>query len=265
MLRNEPLVYEAIYGYIRVSTLEQVKHGTSLKQQQEEIKKMCLYKFDREPDEYFIDDGVSGTLDFNLRPQGAKLLNMLEPNDVVLCSRLDRLIRSLMLLCTIREDFQDSNIHLFARDIMGGTDSISTSQSPNMKMFVSMMGTFAEWDRDNTVAKLYSGKINAMNEGRYIGGGVPYGYTTKTIGQKSYMVPNEGQQEIMSWIDVYYARMLKQGKTQPWRKMSKQIQSLYETEIPPWKCKRIAERKLKERPSLKDIDAGEDISFRLSQ
>ena len=250
MLRNEPLVYEAIYGYIRVSTLEQVKHGTSLKQQQEEIKKMCLYKFDREPDDYFIDDGVSGTLDFNLRPQGSKLLNVLEPNDVVLCSRLDRLIRSLTLLCTIRESFNDSNIHLFARDIMGGTDSISTSQSPNMKMFVSMMGTFAEWDRDNTVAKLYSGKINAMNEGRYIGGGVPYGFKLQNEGRHKYMVVNQEEQEIMSWIDTYYARMLKQGKTQPWRKMSKQIQSLYETEIPPWKCKRIAERKIKERPTL---------------
>ena len=250
MLRNEPLVYEAIYGYIRVSTLEQVKHGTSLKQQQDEIRKMCLYKFDREPDEYFIDDGVSGTLDFNLRPQGSKLLNVLEPNDVVLCSRLDRLIRSLTLLCTIRESFNDSNIHLFARDIMGGTDSISTSQSPNMKMFVSMMGTFAEWDRDNTVAKLYSGKINAMNEGRYIGGGVPYGFKLQNEGRHKYMVVNQEEQEIMSWIDVYYARMLKQGKTQPWRKMSKQIQSLYETEIAPWKCKRIAERKIKERPTL---------------
>ena len=250
MLRNEPLVYEAIYGYIRVSTLEQVKHGTSLKQQQDEIRKMCLYKFDREPDEYFIDDGVSGTLDFNLRQQGSKLLNVLEPNDVVLCSRLDRLIRSLTLLCTIRESFNDSNIHLFARDIMGGTDSISTSQSPNMKMFVSMMGTFAEWDRDNTVAKLYSGKINAMNEGRYIGGGVPYGFKLQNEGRHKYMVVNQEEQEIMSWIDTYYARMLKQGKTQPWRKMSKQIQSLYETEIPPWKCKRIAERKIKERPTL---------------
>ena len=250
MLRNEPLVYEAIYGYIRVSTLEQVKHGTSLKQQQDEIRKMCLYKFDREPDEYFIDDGGSGTLDFNLRPQGSKLLNVLEPNDVVLCSRLDRLIRSLTLLCTIRESFNDSNIHLFARDIMGGTDSISTSQSPNMKMFVSMMGTFAEWDRDNTVAKLYSGKINAMNEGRYIGGGVPYGFKLQNEGRHKYMVVNQEEQEIMSWIDTYYARMLKQGKTQPWRKMSKQIQSLYETEIPPWKCKRIAERKIKERPTL---------------
>ena len=250
MLRNEPLVYEAIYGYIRVSTLEQVKHGTSLKQQQDEIRKMCLYKFDREPDEYFIDDGVSGTLDFNLRPQGSKLLNVLEPNDVVLCSRLDRLIRSLTLLCTIRESFNDSNIHLFARDIMGGADSISTSQSPNMKMFVSMMGTFAEWDRDNTVAKLYSGKINAMNEGRYIGGGVPYGFKLQNEGRHKYMVVNQEEQEIMSWIDTYYARMLKQGKTQPWRKMSKQIQSLYETEIPPWKCKRIAERKIKERPTL---------------
>ena len=89
-----------------------------------------------------------------------------------------------------------------------------------------------------------------MNEGRYIGGGVPYGFKLQNEGRHKYMVVNQEEQEIMSWIDTYYARMLKQGKTQPWRKMSKQIQSLYETEIPPWKCKRIAERKIKERPTL---------------
>ena len=94
MNTNTHLVYESIYGYIRVSTLEQAKHGTSIKEQKKTITKMSQYLFDREPDGWYIDDGVSGTLDFNLRPQGRELLNQLEPNDVVLCAKLDKIGRA---------------------------------------------------------------------------------------------------------------------------------------------------------------------------
>ena len=142
------LVYESIYGYVRVSTLEQAKHGTSIKDQKKVITKMSQYLFDREPDGFYIDDGVSGTIDFDNRPQGAELLRNLEPNDVVLCAKLDRLIRRISVLCKVRDDFNDLNIHLFAHDILGGAESITTSQSPSAKMFVNIMATFAEWDRD---------------------------------------------------------------------------------------------------------------------
>ena len=89
------LVYESIYGYCRVSSMEQANHGTSLAEQKKIITKMSMYLFDREPDGFYIDDGISGTIDFDDRPQGKALKNVLEPNDVVLCSKLDRLIKPM--------------------------------------------------------------------------------------------------------------------------------------------------------------------------
>ena len=99
------LQYESIYGYCRVSSDEQAKHGTSLADQKKTITKMSLYLFDKEPDGFYVDDGVSGTLDFDRRPDGKKLQNVLEPNDVVLVAKLDRLIRRLSVLCSVRDAF----------------------------------------------------------------------------------------------------------------------------------------------------------------
>ena len=50
-----------IYGYVRVSTQEQVRSGVSLRQQQDAISSFVQEKYNREVDEFFIDDGVSGT------------------------------------------------------------------------------------------------------------------------------------------------------------------------------------------------------------
>ena len=93
------LQYESIYGYCRVSSDEQAKHGTSLADQKKTITKMSLYLFDKEPDGFYVDDGVSGTLDFDRRPDGKKLQNVLEPNDVVLVAKLDGTRKKLLESC----------------------------------------------------------------------------------------------------------------------------------------------------------------------
>ena len=250
MITAPKLVYESIYGYCRVSSMEQANHGTSLAEQKKVITKMSLYLFDKEPDGFYIDDGISGTIDFDDRPQGKALKYILEPNDVVLCSKLDRLIRRISVLCKIRDDFNELNIHLFAHDILGGAESISTSSSPSAKMFVNIMATFAEWDRDSTAAKLHSGKLRVAEQGRYIGGGVPYGFRLELRGRHQYLVEIPEQQEIIQYVDTSLIRHHKKGKKAPWRIMSKQIGSLYNQTVPPWKVKRIAERKLKERASV---------------
>jgi hypothetical protein len=51
--------------------MEQANHGTSLAEQKKIITKMSMYLFDREPDGFYIDDGISGTIDFDDRPQGS--------------------------------------------------------------------------------------------------------------------------------------------------------------------------------------------------
>jgi DNA invertase Pin-like site-specific DNA recombinase len=244
------LVYESIYGYCRVSSMEQANHGTSLAEQKKIITKMSMYLFDREPDGFYIDDGISGTIDFDDRPQGKALKNILEPNDVVLCSKLDRLIRRISVLCKIRDDFNECNIHLFAHDILGGAESISTSKSPSAKMFVNIMATFAEWDRDSTAAKLHTGKMRVAKEGRYIGGGVPYGYQLEKRGRHQYLVEVPEEQEVIQYVDTSMIRHEKMGRKAPWRKMAKQIKSLYNQDLPFWKVERIAKRKVKERATV---------------
>ena len=51
-----------IYGYLRVSTPEQVRSGVSLRQQENAIRKFVKEKYNRNVDEFFVDDGVSGTV-----------------------------------------------------------------------------------------------------------------------------------------------------------------------------------------------------------
>ena len=50
----------SIYGYVRVSTKEQVKSGISLETQKKNIEEFVRSKYNRGVDEWFIDDGVSG-------------------------------------------------------------------------------------------------------------------------------------------------------------------------------------------------------------
>ena len=49
-----------IYGYVRVSTVQQAKDGSSLEDQQKKIEEFVQAKFNRPVDKFFIDAGVSG-------------------------------------------------------------------------------------------------------------------------------------------------------------------------------------------------------------
>ena len=53
------LVYESIYGYCRVSSMEQANHGTSLAEQKKIITKMSMYLFDRSEERRVGKEGRS--------------------------------------------------------------------------------------------------------------------------------------------------------------------------------------------------------------
>ena len=112
------------------------------------------------------------------------------------------------------------------------------------------MGTFAEWDKEETARKLYQGKMACVEQGRHIGGGVPYGYELIQNGRHKYLREIPEQQAIIDYVDKSLARHKAKGRKTPWRSISKQIKSLYKADIPPWKVSRIALRKLKGRASV---------------
>ena len=48
-----------IYGYVRVSTLEQARNGSSIELQKDMITEFVKDKYNREVTEFFSDEGVS--------------------------------------------------------------------------------------------------------------------------------------------------------------------------------------------------------------
>mgnify|MGYP002610090156 CR=1 FL=1 len=82
-----------IYGYIRVSTDRQ-----TVENQRFEIKKFCRdnsFEIDR-----WISETISGTKDVSKRQLG-KLLDGVQQGDIIICSEISRLGRSLFMIMSI--------------------------------------------------------------------------------------------------------------------------------------------------------------------
>jgi len=78
------------YGYVRVSTLQQANEGESLETQLSQIRSYSELKGFSIPNENLITErGVSGSLEFEKRPEGSKLFSHLQSGDILIFSKLD--------------------------------------------------------------------------------------------------------------------------------------------------------------------------------
>lgn len=82
-----------VYGYIRVSTDRQ-----TVENQRFEIKNFCR-KNDLHVDKW-ISETISGTKEVNKRRLG-KLLNGVRQGDIIICSEISRLGRSLFMIMSV--------------------------------------------------------------------------------------------------------------------------------------------------------------------
>ena len=156
--------------YIRVSTDEQAKFGYSIKAQKEKLLNYALIKEWKIYDIY-IDEGLSGK-DLN-RPKIIKLLKDIEDNKVnnVLVFKIDRLTRSTKDLINLIEFFQKKNCEFNSL-----TESIDTS-SPTGRMFIKIIGLFAEFERETIAERIKLGLERKVKEGYSIcSSTVSYGY-----------------------------------------------------------------------------------------
>jgi putative DNA-invertase from lambdoid prophage Rac len=68
----------ATYGYMRVSTVQQANEGESLETQQRQIESYAVLKgFQISPENFITERGVSGSLEFERRPEGGRLFKEL--------------------------------------------------------------------------------------------------------------------------------------------------------------------------------------------
>ena len=158
--------------YVRVSTLVQVEKGNSVPEQKKRLQAYCESRGWDNYD-FFVDPGHSGS---NMdRPALQKLIASVTNYDMVLVYKLDRLSRNQRdILYLIEDVFQKNNV-----DFNSITENFDTS-TPVGKLMLSMMGAFAELERQQINERMMMGRIASANKGRWRGGsGVPSGYIYK--------------------------------------------------------------------------------------
>jgi len=143
--------------YLRVSTKEQ----TTLNQ--ELILKEYCKRNDIEIYKIYKDEGVSGSttsregLDLMLQDMRMKYF------DCVLVWKLDRLGRSIQHLLQILQELQNKNVRLICTDM-----NIDTG-TPQGKFFFTIIGAFAELEREIIRERIIAGLERARAEGKPIG------------------------------------------------------------------------------------------------
>src|SRR4051794_8890846 len=101
----------AIYGYCRVSTTRQANEGESLDVQRRQIEGHAMVQ-GLAVEEIVIEEGVSGSVPVQDRPAGGKLFAKLQPGDVVIAAKLDRLFRSALDALQVVESLKARGVRL---------------------------------------------------------------------------------------------------------------------------------------------------------
>ena len=116
-----------IYIYGRCSAEENYSKGSSTETQITKCQSYATMK-DLKIDE-IITEQVSGTVKFDKRPEGFKLLKNLKKGDHIICSALDRFSRNTLDLLQLVEKFKRQKVQLHFIDVGGevtGSDAIGS-------------------------------------------------------------------------------------------------------------------------------------------
>ena len=134
-----------VYGYARVST-----NGQDLSAQDAELMAAGCAKVFKEK--------VSGAK--TDRPELAKLIRRLEPDDVLMVTRLDRLARSTRDLLNVLDELAKRGAGF--RSLK---DTWADTTTPHGKLMVTVLGGLAEFERELIRARTGEGRARAKARG----------------------------------------------------------------------------------------------------
>jgi site-specific DNA recombinase len=171
-------------GYLRVSSEEQ-RERQSILTQRGEIERVCDFAGEAVVD-WYPDDGVSGTIPFENRPEGARLLRDAAAGrfDCVVIYRFDRLARSQLELWRTIDAFE--RLGVAVRSIKENVDTTT----PAGKMFLGVLASMAQFERDSIRQRAMDGCARVAREGKWNGGPrPPCGY--RVVDQRLEVVEEE--------------------------------------------------------------------------
>jgi site-specific DNA recombinase len=183
--------------YVRVSTEEQATEGFSVRAQEQKLKEYANVK-DWSVFNIYLDEGISGK-NITERPAINKMIADIKAGHVknVLVFKLDRLTRSVADLVFLIDLFKENNC-----DFNSLTESIDTSTASG-RMFIKIIGIFAEFERENIGERVRTGKERKAREGFTVASSsISYGFD-REIGKRVQTI-NEREAQIVRMIfDMY--------------------------------------------------------------
>ena len=168
-----------IYGYTRVSTVQQATEGESLETQKKIIIGYAQSKgLDINPDNIFVEAGVSGSVEFRKRPEGACLFSLLEPGDMLIIPKIDRGFRNIRDALNSLHEFKQRKVSVHFIDLGGDATTNGISQ-----VLFTILGAFADFERDRISQRISELKQQQKANGFWTGGLPPFGYRVNEEGR----------------------------------------------------------------------------------
>jgi putative DNA-invertase from lambdoid prophage Rac len=191
----------AVYGYVRVSTLQQAAEGESLETQKKQVIGYAESRgLDLPPENVFIERGVSGGVEFKTRPEGARLVELLQAGDTVIFPKLDRGFRNTRDALNTLHDLKEKSVSVHSIDLGGDV----TGNGVGAIIF-TILSAFATFEKDRIATRIKEVKQRRKAEGFYIGGRRGFGFDV--VG--GIKVPNNEEQKLLKQMKL----MKEKGKT----------------------------------------------------
>ncbi len=182
--------------YCRVSSDDQKERDT-IDNQVEMLSAYTEIKEHLDVYSNYLDNGISGTIPFNERPGGKKLINDAKKGlfDTVLVYKIDRFGRDTLSGLTAIEMLRKYDI-----EIISVTEPFDLNTPAGRFQFITYLN-MAELERNNILDRMYIGATRAAKKGKWMGGIVPYGYIKNNDG---YLEINEEEAKtIKNIFDLY--------------------------------------------------------------
>ena len=195
---TEPNTPNRAIFYARVSSEGQIDN-TSLDTQLDRGKAYAISQ-GWTLDKVFIDGGESGKS--TDRTHFQKMVSYIRENpvDVLLTFKLDRLSRNLKDLLIFIDDTLDPK----GIALQSVTENFNT-QSAEGRLFLQMLGSFAEFERKRINERTMGGKVSTAKKGGWNGGHIPYGYRKVEWSQFDFDLDQE-QSKIVEQIFKLYSQ-----------------------------------------------------------
>jgi len=162
--------------YLRVSTEEQ-RERQSIATQREFAERYCALH-DLSVFRTYADDGISGTVPLDQRPEGSHVLReaRLGKFDQLLVYRLDRLGRETRLILIAVDQLEKCGVR-----VRSMTEEFDTATATG-RLMLTMLSGFATHEHSVIRERSLAGASRVARAGGWLGGIVPFGY--RKLGEK---------------------------------------------------------------------------------